>query len=104
MNETIKTLETRCSCKAYTDKMFPKDLLDEILEAGLYAPSGMGQQNCAAIVITNKEIRDMLEQENAKIMGRDHLHPFYNAPIFVLVIAKGPTGIYDGSLMIGNIV
>ena len=53
MNESIKTLETRCSCKAYTDKMIPEDILQEILEAGLYARSGLGQQNAAAIIITH---------------------------------------------------
>ena len=104
MNESIKTLETRCSCKAYTDKMIPEDILQEILEAGLYAPSGLGQQNAAAIVITSKKVRDELEEENARILGKEGIHPFYTAPIVVLVIAKGPTGIYDGSLMIGNML
>lgn len=104
MNETIKTLESRCSCKAYTDEMVPEDSLKEILEAGLYAPSGLGQQNAAAIVIINKEIRDELEKENARIKGREDIHPFYKAPIVILVIAKGVTGVYDGSLMIGNML
>ncbi len=104
MNETIKTLLNRSSCKSYLDNDVPEELINQVIETGLYAPNGMGQQNTACIVITNKEIRDQLEQENAKVMGREGIHPFYNAPVVILVIARGVTGIYDGSCTMDNML
>ncbi len=104
MNETIKTLLSRSSCKSYLDKDVPDELINEVVETGLYAPNGMGMQNTACLVITNKEIKDELEKENAKVMGKEGIHPFYNAPVVILVIAKGVTGIYDGSCTMDNML
>ena len=104
MNETIKTLLNRSSCKSYLDKAVPDELINEVVETGLYAPNGMGMQNTACFVITNKEIRDELEKENANVMGKEGIHPFYNAPVVILVIAKGVTGIYDGSCTMDNML
>ncbi len=104
MNETIKTLNKRQSCRAYLSKEVPEDLINEIVETGLEAPNGKGLQGTACIVVTNKEIRDQLEKENALVLGREDLHPFYNAPVVVLVIAKGNTGIYDGSCTMDNML
>ncbi len=104
MNETIKTLINRSSCKAYSEKPLPEELINEVVETGLYAPSAMGQQNTACIVVSNKEVRDILENENGKVMGKEGLHPFYNAPVVIIVIAKGHNGIYDGSCTMENML
>lgn len=103
MNETIKTMIKRSSCRQYLDKEIPEDLLKEVVLAGLNAPSGMGQQGSAAIVITNKEVRDELEETNRQVMNRPG-KPFYGAPAVILVIAKGPTALYDGAAMIENML
>ncbi len=104
MNETIKTLTTRSSCKSYLDKEMPIEIIEEIVNAGLYAPNAMGMQNTACLVVTNKDVRNHLEEENAKVMAREGIHPFYNAPVVVVVIAKGKNGIYDGSCTIDNML
>lgn len=104
MNETISILNKRQSCKAYLDKEVPEELIKEIVQAGIQAPNGMGQQNTACLVITNKEVRDQLEKENAKVIGNEKAHPFYNAPVVILVIAKGSTRIYDGSCSMDNML
>ena len=44
MNETIKNLLERRSVRGYKEDLVPEEVLNEILEAGEYAPSGMGQQ------------------------------------------------------------
>ena len=103
MNETLRTLIRRSSCRQFLDKEIPEDALNEIVEAGLYAPTAMGRQESAAIVITNKKVINDLEEVNAKVMGRNG-HPFYGAPVVILIIAKGPTAIYDGSAMIMNML
>lgn len=103
MNEAIETMIKRSSCRQYLEKDVPEELIKEVVLAGLHAPTGMGMQGSAAIVITNKEIRERLEEENCKVMGRVG-KPFYGAPVVILVIAKGRTGLYDGSAMIMNML
>ena len=44
MNETLKTLKERRSCRKYLPKQVETDALDAILEAGTYAPTGMNRQ------------------------------------------------------------
>ena len=42
MNETLKVLETRRSCRNFKPDMVSKEELDAILRAGTYAATGMG--------------------------------------------------------------
>ena len=42
MNETLKTLMERRSVRSYKEEQVPENILQQILEAGEYAPSGMG--------------------------------------------------------------
>ncbi len=106
MNETLKILETRRSCRKFiAGKMPSQQDLDAILRAGVYAASGMGKQPVKIIAITNKELRDKISAENAKIMGAA-MDPFYGAPVILLVIADkaSRTYVYDGSLVMGNLM
>lgn len=106
MNDTLKILESRRSCRNFdSNKMVPEEDIQEIIEAGTYAPSGMGRQSSIIIAVTNKELRDQLSAENAKIMGAD-TDPFYGAPVILIVLADKdiPTYKYDGSLVMGNLL
>ncbi len=105
MNEVIKNIKERRSIKKYENKMVPKEIIEKIVEAGTYAPSGMGKQSSIIIAITNKEIRDKLSKLNAKIMGAE-IDPFYGAPVVLVVLSKKdvPTYIYDGSLVMENLM
>ena len=105
MNEVIKNIKERRSIKKYENKMVPKEIIEKIIEAGTYAPSGMGKQSSIIIAITNKEIRDKLSKLNAKIMGIEK-DPFYGAPVVLVVLSKKdiPTYIYDGSLVMENLM
>ncbi len=106
MNETIKNLIERRSIRKYQDKMIPKEILDEIIKVGTFAPTGMNKQSPIIIAITNKEIRDKLANLNAKIMGNPGIDPFYGAPVVLVVLANKdvPTYLYDGSLVMGNLM
>ena len=81
-----------------------KEKLDEIIEAGLYAPSGMNAQTSIIIVISDKKTRDALAKLNASIMGRDG-DPFYGAPTICLVAAlKDGLCYHDGAATIENML
>ena len=105
MNEVIKNIEERRSIRKYKKDMIPKEIIEKIVEAGKYAPSGMGMQSSIIIAITNENLRDKLSKLNAKIMGVD-TDPFYGAPVVLVVLAKKniPTHVYDGSLVMENLM
>ena len=97
---------TRRSVKKYKSDPVDSNILHEIELAGEYAANGKGMQSPIILEITNKEIRDNLSKLNAKIMGKEDFDPFYNAPAVLVVLfdKKYPTGIYDGSLVMGNMM
>ncbi len=106
MNETIQTLIARRSVRKYKKESIPKEILAEILKAGTYAPSGMNQQSSIILAITNQEVKNQLARMNAKILGKEEMDPFYGAPVVLVVLADAsiPTAIYDGSLVMGNLM
>ena len=85
--------------------MVPQEILDQILEAGTYAATGMGMQSPIILSVTNREMRDRLSAMNAKVMGTDS-DPFYGAPVVLVVLADKSRGtyVYDGSLVMGNLM
>lgn len=107
MNETLKVLETRRSCRNFKPDMISEEELQEIVKAGTYAPTGMGKQSPLIIAVTNKELRDRLAEENRKIGGwNEGFDPFYGAPVILIVLADRTcrTHVYDGSLVMGNLM
>ena len=105
MNESIKNMIERRSVRGYKPDMIPKEDLDLILEAGTYAATGMGMQSPVIVAVTDKATRDQLSKMNADVMGTD-TDPFYGAPVVLVVFAdkNRPTHIYDGSLVMGNLM
>lgn len=106
MNETLKVLETRRSCRNFDkERMVSEEDIQAVVKAGTYAATGMGRQSPIIIAVTNKELRDRLSAENAKIMGTA-TDPFYGAPVILIVLADKdiPTYQYDGSLVMGNLM
>ena len=106
MNEILNAIKTRRSCRNFKPDMLPQDIIDQICEAGTYAPTGMNRQSPLIVVIKDKQIRDRLSEINASIMGKEHFDPFYGAPVvlFVLADAGNPTHLYDGSLVMANLM
>ncbi|MDO5539533.1 MAG: nitroreductase [Eubacteriales bacterium] len=107
MNETLKTLESRRSCRKFKPDMIGEEELQAIIKAGTYAATGMGKQSPVIIAVTNKELRDKIAEENRKIGGwKEGFDPFYGAPVILIVLANQeiPTCKYDGSLVMGNLM
>ena len=105
MAETLYTLTHRRSCRAYKPELIEEEKLNAILEAGTYAATGMGRQSPIIIAVTDKAMRDQLSKMNAAVMGAD-TDPFYGAPEVLIVLANKaiPTYVYDGSLVLGNLM
>ena len=105
MNEIMKTLVERRSCRSYKPDPIPQDVLDQILEAGTYAATGMGRQSPIMIAVTDRAMRDRLSRMNAAVMGANN-DPFYGAPVVIVVLADRAVGtcVYDGSLVMGNLM
>lgn len=106
LGPVAKTILARRSTRKYKPDMLPKTAIDQILQAGMYAASGMNRQSPIMIAVTDKKTRDKLSAMNAKIMGNTDSDPFYGAPVVLIVLANKdmPTYIYDGSLVIGNMM
>lgn len=107
MNEIIKAMENRRSIRQFKAQMPRKEDLQQIVEAGLYAANGMGKQAVITLVVTNQALRDKLAKVNAQIAGwPETKDPFYGAPAVLIVLADKThfTGIYDGSLVMGNMM
>ncbi len=107
MTQIIEALKKRRSIRAYKPELPSKELIEQIVEAGTYAATGMNRQSPIIIAVTNKEMRDRLSHMNARFMGKgDDFDPFYGAPVVLVVLAdkKMPTYVYDGSLVIGNLM
>ena len=105
MSDVLETIKSRRSIRKYKSDMVPQDKLEKIIEAGTYAATGMGKQSPIIVAVTNKELRDKLSAMNAKIMGTN-TDPFYGAPVVLIVLAdkSRPTYVYDGSLVMGNLM
>ena len=88
----LENIKTRRSCRSYLDKEVSSELINEVVECGLLAPSGMNTQGMEFCVITNKEILNEL----ATLAGRDF---FYKAPCLIVVYGdpENKYNAYDGS-------
>ena len=107
MNEVMKAILERRSVRSYKPDMVPAEDIDAVIEAGLYAATGAGKQTPIVIAVTDKKVRDELSRVNAQIGGwKEGFDPFYGAPVVLIVLAKKsfPTYVYDGSLMLGNMM
>lgn len=105
MNTTLQDLMTRRSCRKYRPEQIREEELKQILEAGIWAPTGMGMQSPKIVVIQDKETIARLSKMNAAIMGTD-TDPFYGAPTVLVILAdkNRPTYREDGSLVMGNLM
>ena len=106
MNETLTTLKTRRSIRRYRPEQVRPETLDAILEAGTYAPSGMGKQSAVMVVVQEPDTIALLSRLNAEIQGRPGTDPFYGAPTVVVVLADGENynWMRDGALVMGNLM
>lgn len=107
MGSTLEQMKTRRSIRRYKPDPIPQSVMDQILEAGLYAANGMGYQNTILIQVSDRSLRDEISRRNREIGGwAEDFDPFYGAPEMIIVLSKKDwrNRVYDGSLVMGNLM
>ena len=105
MNEAYKNLIERRSIRKYNNTKVSHDLMEKIVRAGQFAPSGMNRQIYAFVVVEDEELVAKLSKMNADAMNSSS-DPFYGAKSLIIVFAdtNAPTYLYDGALAMGNLM
>lgn len=106
-SQVLSLMQSRRSVRKYKPDMLPKAVIEQIVTAGTYAASGMGKQSAIIVAVTNKELRDRLSVMNQEIGGwKKGFDPFYGAPVILIVLAdkNWANRVYDGSLVMGNLM
>ena len=107
MNDVIKAMKERRSVRKFMAELPKKADLEQVVEAGLFAASAMGRQATKMVVVTDRKLRDRISEMNRKVGGWDAgFDPFYGAPAMIIVLAEKDWGnrVYDGSLVMGNLM
>ena len=105
MNEVMKCLTERRCVRKFKAEQVKKSELDEVIRAGMFAPSGMNRQSAVMLVIQDKDVISKLSKLNAEVMGAS-ADPFFGAPTVIVVLADKNVRTYveDGSLVMGNMM
>lgn len=105
MNEAYKNLIERRSIRKYNNTKVSHDLMEKIVRAGQFAPSGMNRQIYAFVMVEDEELVAKLSKMNADAMNSSS-DPFYGAKSLIIVFAdiNAPTYLYDGALAMGNLM
>ncbi len=107
MNDVVKAMKERRSVRKFKEELPKKADLEQVVEAGLFAASAMGRQATKMVVVTDRKLRDRICEMNRKVGGWDAgFDPFYGAPAMIIVLAEKDWGnrVYDGSLVMGNLM
>jgi len=97
MNETLKSIQNRRSCREYLTAQIKDEELKTILQAGFYAPSAHNEQSWHFTVIQNQDIINKLNNDFKEIgkkvddsfiqqiSNNEKFHVFYHAPTVIIV-------------------
>ena len=106
-NIVLEAMKKRRSIRSFEPRIPDQSMVDQIMEAGLYAASGRGTQGTVIVQIDNQKIQKEIREYNAEIGGWPvDFDPFYGAPVILIVLANKniSTHVYDGSLVLGNMM
>ena len=85
MSEIMKVIKERRSTRAFKPAQVPLETVEQIVEAGTWAPSGNGTQNWHFTVIHSAEKCLELARAVAKADNRGPDYNFYGAPTHIIV-------------------
>ena len=105
MNEALNNLKTRRSIRACLSKQVEPELLEQVLEAGTYAPTGGGKQTPIIVAVQDPATVKQLSRMNARVLGNDS-DPYYGAPTVLVVLAERTRRTYllDGAAVMTTLV
>ncbi len=89
MNDTLQFIKTRRTCRRFKPEQITDEELNAVLEAGTYAPSGMGAQSPILIAIQDDEVKSKLAEINLQTWKnhKGRKDPFYGAPTVIAILA-----------------
>ena len=95
-NEVLKAIKERRSIRRFKKEQVTNEQLNTVLEAGTWAPTGMGTQDPFIVAV---------QDERQKAMGTKSA-PFYGAPtqVYVFAPADNANNVKDGSLILGTMM
>ena len=104
-NEVLKNIKERRSVRRFKKEQIADEALNTVLEAGTWAPTGMGTQAPFIVAVQNEAQKTVLSKINAEIMGTKS-DPFYGAPTHIYVFAPkdNANNVKDGSLILGTMM
>jgi len=85
MNEVIKCIKERRSIRSFSSKIVPSEILEQIVEAGTFAPSGRNKQDWHFTVIKSAETTLKLAQIVGNALDRGENYNFYGAPNHIII-------------------
>ena len=105
MNEVIQSIKTRRSVRSFLPKQVDSALLDAVLEAGTYAPTGSGKQSPIIVAVQDPATVKQLSRMNAAVFGGTS-DPFYGAPTVLVVLADKTKRTYllDGAAVLTTLL
>ena len=114
-NEVIETIMTRRSIRAYKNQAVPKELLDQVLECGIYAANAMNAQQWEVRVVTSEEWLNSATAAAKEAAKGTPAESMYSDPSFKNMFRNAPAVIFIGhkpgmftqvdcGLMAGNIM
>ena len=83
MNETMKTILNRRSVRIFLDKPISEEILKDLVDAAMHAPSGMCKKTWQFTVVSSKEIIQRLSNVIAKVLDRPG-YDMYN-PVALII-------------------
>jgi nitroreductase len=105
--DLLQLIKKRRSIRKYTDKQIPTEYLEQIIEAGVFAPNAGGGQRSMIIGIHNPKLVEFIGKLNLTCMDRSRLagsyvskeqpsiiddpnikSGFYGAPTVIIVFAQ----------------
>ena len=108
MNETLRVIAERYSCRSYESRLPEKEKLEAIAAAALQSPSAMNNQPWQIIVVTDKTLIEEMDAYGMKTLAEAPDQTayarfmdwggrlFYNAPCMFIILTPGGAGVDHG--------
>ena len=104
INEVMQAILSRRSIRQFTDQEVPKEVLEDLAQAALHAPSGMGKKTWKFTVISNREKIRQLAEIMGKTLGRDGYNMYDPTALIIPSNLKdSPFGKEDNACALENI-
>ena len=117
MNETLKNIAKRYSCRDFKTLPLADGQIDELVNAALAAPSAMNLQPWHIIVVKEKALVDELDAAGMEYLSTQEDKAmyermmdrggklFYDAPFLMLILSDGSKwGAFDSGILCQNVV